>query len=124
MEPNRLIDKRKIGIIDFKAYIIEDENKLLAFAIYFQNNKTPLLLFQQNIPNEKVEIIVNNELVSKLQLLKSKDEITRKEQYKEFKTFVLDAEQEAKELVFKDKRLQYFSDISLLQSIKQAYLSE
>lgn len=123
MEPNKLIDKRTIGRIDFEAYIIEDEKKLLAFAIYFQKHQTPLLLFQQNIPNEKVEIIVNKDLVSKLQLLKPKDEKIRKEQYIEFRTFVLEAEQQAKELVFKDKRLEYYSDVNLLKSIKQAYLS-
>ncbi|MCI0922631.1 hypothetical protein [Sphingobacterium rhinopitheci] len=118
----RLIDKKQIGKIKFEAYIIEDDNKLEAFAIYFQSSKKPLLLFQQENITGKIEIKINKTLVDRLQLLKSKDDSLRKEHYKQFQKFVLEGEQVAKEIAFKDKKLHYITDVQLIKSIEQTYL--
>lgn len=118
----KLIDKKLIGNIEFEAHIIEDDNKLEAFAIYFQSSKEPLLLFQQEKINEQIEIKINKKLVDKLQLLKSKEDSLRKDQYKQFLIFVLEAEQVAKKIAFNDIKLNYFTDVQLIKSIEQAYL--
>lgn len=117
-----LIDKIKIGNIEFEAYIIKDENNLEAFAIYFQGEKEPLIMFQQVASNYKVELKINQDLVDKLQQFKSKDPQQRKEHFKIFQEFALNAEQKAKEIAFQDARLIYFSDIQLIKSIEQAFL--
>lgn len=117
------IDKIQIGAITFEAYIIEDENKLEAFAIYFENNKAPLILFQQDVINKQVEIKINTQLVDAMQQLKSKDSDERKVHFKLFQEFVLNAEQKAKEMAFgEDKKLYYITDVQFLKSIEQAYL--
>jgi hypothetical protein len=117
-----LIDKIKIGNIEFEAYIIKDENNLEAFAIYFQGEKEPLIMFQQVASNYKVELKINQDLVDKLQQFKSKDPQQRKEHFKIFQEFALNTEQKAKEIAFQDARLIYFSDIQLIKSIEQAFL--
>ena len=117
-----LIDKIKIGNIEFEAYIIKDENNLEAFVIYFQGEKEPLIMFQQVASNYKVELKINQDLVDKLQQFKSKDPQQRKEHFKIFQEFALNAEQKAKEIAFKDARLIYFSDVQLIKSIEQAFL--
>lgn len=124
MKDNLLIDKIQIGLIEFEAYIIQDENNLEAFAIYFQKSTEPLILFQQVSSNYKVEIKINQQLVDELQLLKSKDSEKRKEHYKIFQEFALNAEQKAKEIAFQDTKLNYITDIQLIKSIEQAYLMD
>jgi hypothetical protein len=122
MDTPLLIDKIKIGNIEFEAYIIKDENNLEAFAIYFQGEKEPLIMFQQVASNYKVELKINQDLVDKLQQFKSKDPQQRKEHFKIFQEFALNTEQKAKEIAFQDARLIYFSDIQLIKSIEQAFL--
>ena len=117
-----LIDKINIGNIEFEDYIIKDENNLEAFAIYFQGEKEPLIMFQQVASNYKVELKINQDLVDKLQQFKSKDPQQRKEHFKIFQEFALNTEQKAKEIAFQDARLIYFSDIQLIKSIEQAFL--
>ncbi|MGN0003306.1 MAG: hypothetical protein ACI35V_07720 [Sphingobacterium composti] len=121
MTGKQLIDTIQIGDVKFEAYIIIDENNLEAFAIYFQQNEDPLVLFQQISNDHKVEIKINQQLVEELQLLKSKDIEQRKEHYKIFQEFVLNAEQKAKEIAFQDAKLKYFTDILLVKGIEQAY---
>lgn len=116
------IDKKQIGRINFEAYIVEDENKLEAFVIYFQDYEDPILMFQQEKKDGKVDIKVNTELVKQLQNYKSKNINQRKEQYKEFKTFVLESEYKAKIIAFQDRKLDYITDVQLIKSIEQAYL--
>lgn len=118
----KFIDKTKIGLIEFDAYIIEDENKLEAFAVYFQDITEPLLMFQQDVVNEKIHININIALVEELQKLKSKNPVLRKEQFKQFQQFVLDAEQVAKQIAFDDRKMFYVSDVQLIKSIEQAFL--
>lgn len=117
----KLIDNKKIGNLEFNAYITEDENELKAFAIYFQNTLEPLLLFEQDATNN-IEIKINEKLVNTLQQLKSKDDKQRKIHYKVFQEFVLEAQQEAKELIFKDKKIKYITDVKLIKNIEKAYL--
>jgi len=124
MSNSKLIDKIQIGPIEFEAYIINDENNLEAFAIYFQQKKEPLLLFQQISDDLKVEIKINQQLVDELQQLKAKDIKQRKEHYKIFQEFALNAEQKAKEIAFQDAKLTYISDIQVIKSIEQAYLAD
>ena len=122
MSNSKLIDKLQIGAVAFEAYIIIDENNLEAFAIYFQDVKEPLIIFQQDPKNKHVEIKVNQQLVKDLHQLKSNDSAQRKEHYKIFQEFALNAEQQAKEIAFQDKKLHYVTDIELLKSLEQAYL--
>ncbi len=117
-----LIDKIQIGSSDFEAYIIKDENKLEAFAVYFQNITDPLVLFQQKKVNKKVEITLNTSLFNKLKHFKAKDSDLRKKHFKMFQEFTLNAEQKAKEIIFKDQKLKYISDIQLIKSLEKAYL--
>ena len=124
MSNSKLIDKIQIGQVDFEAYIINDENNLEAFAIYFQQKKEPLILFQQVSSDLKVEIKINQELVNELQQLKAKDLKQRKEHYKIFQEFALNAEQKAKEIAFQDAKLTYISDIQVIKCIEQAYLAD
>lgn len=124
MSNSKLIDKIQIGQVEFEAYIINDENNLEAFAIYFQQKKEPLILFQQISSDLKVEIKINQELVNELQLLKAKDLKQRKEHYKIFQEFALNAEQKAKEIAFQDVKLTYISDIQVIKCIEQAYLAD
>ncbi|WP_149913180.1 hypothetical protein [Sphingobacterium cavernae] len=124
MSNSKLIDKIQIGQVEFEAYIINDENNLEAFAIYFQQKKEPLILFQQISSDLKVEIKINQELVNELQLLKAKDLKQRKEHYKIFQEFALNAEQKAKEIAFQDAKLTYISDIQVIKCIEQAYLAD
>jgi len=124
MSNSKLIDKIQIGPIEFEAYIINDENNLEAFAIYFQQKKEPLILFQQISKDLKVEIKINQRLVDELQLLKAKDLKQRKEHYKIFQEFALNAEQKAKEIAFQDAKLTYISDIQIIKGIEQAYLAD
>lgn len=120
----KLIDKIQIGNIEFEAYIIDDENNLEAFVIYFQKLKEPLLMFQQVASDYKIEIKINQKLVEELQHFKSKDAAQRKEHYKMFQEFALNAEQKAKEIAFQDAKLNYITDIQLIKSIEQAYLAD
>lgn len=122
MSKTKLIDKIQIGEIKFEAYIIIDENNLEAFAVYFDKVEEPLILFQQDIANNQVEIKINQELVDQLQQLKSKDLALRKEQFKTFQDFALNAEQKAKQIAFQDKKLNYVSDIQLIKNLEEAYL--
>ncbi|HLS39091.1 MAG TPA: hypothetical protein VK023_12555 [Sphingobacterium bovisgrunnientis] len=124
MSNSKLIDKIQIGQVEFEAYIINDENNLEAFAIYFQQKKEPLILFQQISSDLKVEIKINQELVNELQQLKAKDLKQRKEHYKIFQEFALNAEQRAKEIAFQDAKLTYISDIQVIKCIEQAYLAD
>jgi hypothetical protein len=124
MSNSKLIDKIQIGPIEFEAYIINDENNLEAFAIYFQQKKEPLLLFQQVSSDFKIEIKINQQLVDELQQLKAKDIKQRKEHYKIFQEFALNAEQKAKEIAFQDAKLTYISDIQVIKCIEQAYLAD
>src|SRR5690606_28594755 len=124
MSNSKLIDKIQIGQVEFEAYIINDENNLEAFAIYFQQKKEPLILFQQISSDLKVEIKINQELVNELQQLKAKDLKQRKEQYKIFQEFAPNAEQKAKESAFQDAKLTYISDIQVIKCIEQAYLAD
>ncbi|WP_160069853.1 hypothetical protein [Sphingobacterium bovisgrunnientis] len=124
MSNSKLIDKIQIGQVEFEAYIINDENNLEAFAIYFQQKKEPLILFQQISSDLKVEIKINQELVNELQQLKAKDLKQRKEHYKIFQEFALNAEQKAKEIAFQDAKLTYISDIQVIKCIEQAYLAD
>lgn len=124
MSNSKLIDKIQIGQVEFEAYIINDENNLEAFAIYFQQKKEPLILFQQISSDLKVEIKINQELVNELQQLKAKDLTQRKEHYKIFQEFALNAEQKAKEIAFQDAKLTYISDIQVIKCIEQAYLAD
>jgi len=124
MSNSKLIDKIQIGQVEFEAYIINDENNLEAFAIYFQQKKEPLILFQQISSDLKVEIKINQELVNELQQLKVKDLKQRKEHYKIFQEFALNAEQKAKEIAFQDAKLTYISDIQVIKCIEQAYLAD
>lgn len=124
MSNSKLIDKIQIGPIEFEAYIINDENNLEAFAIYFQQKKEPLILFQQISSDLKVEIKINQELVNELQQLKAKDMNQRKEHYKIFQEFALNAEQKAKDIAFQDAKLTYISDIQIIKGIEQAYLAD
>ncbi len=117
-----LIDKIQIGNINFMAYIIEDENNKEAFAVFYQNELDPLLLFQQDAEGENIEIKLNTVLVSKIQEIKSKDSILRKKHFKLFQEFALNAEQEAKNMVFKDRKIEYISDIKLLKSLEKDFL--
>lgn len=121
MAHRTLTDKLQIGKIDFEAYIIKDENNLDAFAVYFQNAEEPLIQFQQTEIDE-VEIKINQQLFGTMLQLKSKDRAQRKVHYKRFQEFVLNAEQDAKERVFQDKRLNYITDIQLLKKTEQRYL--
>lgn len=123
MKNPKLVDKITIGTVEFAAYIVDDENNLEAFAIYYQHEKEPLLMFQQigNGDNE-VEIKINKEMVEKLQLLKSKDLQQRKAHYIAFREFALNAEQKAKEIALKDKKLYYLTDVQLIKCLEQAYL--
>lgn len=120
----KLIDKIQIGNIEFEAYIIDDENNLEAFVIYFQKLKEPLLMFQQVASDYKIEIKINQKLVEELQHFKSKDAAQRKEHYKMFQEFALKAEQKAKEIAFQDAKLNYITDIQLIKSIERAYLAD
>ena len=104
--------------------ILSMMNNLEAFAIYFQQKKEPLILFQQISSDLKVEIKINQELVNELQLLKAKDLKQRKEHYKIFQEFALNAEQKAKEIAFQDAKLTYISDIQVIKCIEQAYLAD
>lgn len=122
MSNNQLIDKIKIGNIEFEAYIIVDENNLEAFAIYCQKADTPLILFKQISSDYKVEIEINQKQVEVLQQLKSKNPTQRREHFMLFREFVLTAEQKAKEIVFHDTKLNYFTDVQLIKSIERAYL--
>lgn len=122
MKEKQLIDTIQIGDVKFEAYIIIDENNLEAFAIYYQQKEEPLLLFQQISSNLKVEIKINQQLVEELQLLKSKDTAQRKEHYKIFQEFALNAEQKAKEIAFQDSKLNYFTDVQLIKTIEKAYI--
>lgn len=122
MNKHTLIDKIRIGLIGFEAYLIEDDNKLQAFAIFLDDSKDPLLLFQKDKKNEKIDITLNVKIADEIQSLKSKDSTVRKEHFKIFQQFVLESEQKAKEMVFKDKRLHYITDVQLLRSIQEAYL--
>jgi hypothetical protein len=124
MSNSKLIDKIQIGQVEFEAYIINDENNLEAFAIYFQQKKEPLILFQQISSDLKVEIKINQELVNELQQLKAKDLKQRKEHYKIFQEFALNAEQKAKEIAFQDAKLTYISEIQVIKCIEQAYLAD
>jgi hypothetical protein len=124
MSNSKLIDKIQIGPIEFEAYIINDENNLEAFAIYFQQKKEPLLLFQQVSSDFKIEIKINQQLVDELQQLKAKDIKQRKEHYKIFQEFALNAQQKAKEIAFQDAKLTYISDIQVIKCIEQAYLAD
>ena len=124
MKKIKHIDTIKIGLMTFEAYIIQDNNNLEAFGIYLQNNDKPLLLFQQDVPNEKIDIQIDSQLVNDMQKLKSKDSDQRKEHFKTFQEFVLESEQVAKELVFKNKKLIYMTDVQLLKSIENTYLIE
>lgn len=117
-----LIDKIQIGNINFKAYIIEDENKKEAFAVFYQNEIDPLLLFQQDSLGENIEIKLNTVLVSKIQEIKAKDSILRKKHFKLFQEFTLNAEQEAKNMLFKGRKIEYISDIHLLKSLEKDFL--
>lgn len=120
----KLTDKVQIGKIDFEAYIIKDENNIESFAIYFQKAKEPLILFQQNDVKNQVEIKINQQLVKTIQHLKSKDSVQRKEHFKRFQEFVLDAEQTVKEFIFQDKKLDYITDVQLIKSTEKAYLAD
>lgn len=118
-----LVDKITIGTIEFAACIVEDENNLEAFAIYYQHEKEPLLMFQQiDSGANEVEIKVNQEMVDKLQLLKSKDPQQRTAHYIAFREFALNAEEKAKEIALKDKKLYYLTDVQLIKCLEQAYL--
>ncbi|MCA5004579.1 hypothetical protein [Sphingobacterium bovistauri] len=122
MIKSKLIDSIQIGQVEFEAYITIDENNLEAFAVYLDKSNEPLLVFQQISNNFNVEIKINQKLVDELQQYKSKDIDQRKEHYKIFQEFVLNAEQKAKEIAFQDTKLNYFTDIKLIKSIEQAYL--
>lgn len=120
----QLIDEIIINHVELKGYIIEDTRKLKAFAIYVKDKPNPLFLFQQNIPNKKIEIVINEELMNELFEKKTQDPLLRKEYFKKFELFVLEAEQKAKELVFKDAILKYVTDIKLLKDIEEKYLND
>lgn len=122
MKTPMLIDKIQIGNIIFEAYIVEDENKLEAFAVFYQDEMEPLLLFQQNAKDNNVEIKLNTDLVIKIQEVKAKDSALRKKHFKTFQEFALNAEQRAKELLFKNKKVEYISDIRLIKALEKDFL--
>ena len=122
MTKTRLIDSIQIGQVEFAAYIVIDEYDLEAFAVFFDKSEEPLLQFQQVSNNLDVEIKINQKLVEKLQQYKSKDIEQRKEHFKIFQEFALNAEQKAKEIAFQDAKLNYCTDTQLIKSIEQAYL--
>lgn len=122
MKEGRLIDKIQIGGMNFEAYIIKVENDLEAFAVYCQKANDPLILFKQISADYKVEIVINKQQVAILQQLKSKEPEQRKEHFKIFQEFVLNAEEKARKIAFQDTKLKYFTDIEIIKGIEDAYL--
>lgn len=120
MRKLELIDKTQIANFKLQAFILEDANLLKAFAIFIDDNVDPFMLFQQREANKLIEIIVYEEQLEYLQSKNEVDDSNAKSNYKKLQDFVLNAENIAKESVFKDKKLEYLADTKAIKRIKQA----
>ena len=121
MRKLELIDKTQIANFKLQAFILEDANLLKAFAIFIDDNVDPFMLFQQREANKLIEIIVYEEQLEYLQSKNEVDDSNAKSNYKKLQDFVLNAENIAKESVFKDKKLEYLADTKAIKRIKQAF---
>lgn len=122
MTPPMLIDSIQIGTINFEACLIKDENKREAFAVFYQKEIEPLILFQQDTKSEEVEIKLNTTVVKKIQALKSEYTVIRKKHLQKFKEFILNAEEVAKDMIFNKRKLIYVSDIKLIKHLEKEFL--
>lgn len=121
MRKVELIDKIQIGTLKFQAFILEDEHQLEAFAVYVDEVTEPLILFQQQDAGKLIDVKVYPEQVEYLQSKNAIDDPEAKDHYRRLQDFVLNSENTAKDSVFKDKKLEYLTDVNLIKRIKQAF---
>ncbi len=119
-----LIDEMQIGNLFFAAYVVEDHQKLPAFAIYINSLADPIILFQQQIDTNIINITVEVSYCDYIQREKSKEKSLRQKYLQTFTKFVNTAEARAKKTIFKEKEMRYVKDDRLVKKIKSLYLNE
>lgn len=117
-----LVNKTVIGDIEFKAYILTDEDNDLAFAISFQDYQEPLLYFHKTGIENLANLKINTSVFYHIQNLKSLDEHQRQQHYKEFEKFVLLSEYKGRKIAYGNKKFKFIVDQDLKECIRQAYL--
>ena len=118
----KIINRKKIGDIEFIAIAYVDAHSLLELAINFHNCSEPLLCYQ--ILNDKniIHVEINTSVFYHIQNLKSFDTELRKIHYRQFNDFLVTSTAAAQGLVQNNSEYQYTYDMELKECLKQAYL--
>jgi len=116
-----LVDSVNIGSFMFQGYILESSKKQVAYGIYVDTLKNPLLYFERSTGNT-VGLQINEGLVEYISK-KSKASLKEREQYfNAFLTFVVESEKKAAYMAFKGEKMEYLSDSKYLVQIRGMYL--
>lgn len=117
-----LIDHITIGNLTFTAYVLENEDKHPAFAIFLDKQEEPFVLFNPILDSNNIRVTVEKKLFEYMNQQKSNDIKLRRKYIKIFMNFMAQSEAKAKNTFFKDKEMTYIEDTELMNMIKDSYL--
>ena len=119
-----LIDELTQGNFCIAAYVVEDEFKQPAFAVYVDPMEKPIILFKR-IPNTtNIDIIVNEEPIKYMRSKRTNDIKIRRQYFKRFLVFMTAAEKKAKCTFFKNVEMKYLKDLEKLKLYRSIYVDE
>ncbi len=117
-----IINRKRIGEIEFTALLYVDENNLLALAINFHNYDEPLLRYQLVKDENIIHVEINSSIFYHIQNLKSFDTNLRKIHFIQFKRFLIASTSTAHRIAHHDNEFHYTFDRDLKDYITQAFL--
>lgn len=115
-----LVDSVNIGNFVFQGYILESAEDQVAYGIYVDTLKNPLVCFERRAGNT-VGLRIDEGLVEYISK-NSKASIEEREHYfHEFLTFVVESEKKASYMAFKGEKMEYLSNSKYLVQIRNMY---
>ncbi|NGF56150.1 hypothetical protein G5B00_06450 [Parapedobacter sp. SGR-10] len=117
-----LVDSVNIGDFLFQGYILEEDcKKYVAYGIFVDTIKNPLVCFRRNGENT-IGLSIDEALVEYISK-KSAASIDQREQYfNAFLTFVVESEKKAAYMAFKGRKMEYLSNSKYLVQMRNVYL--
>ncbi len=117
-----LVDSVNIGNFTFQGYILQCANDQVAYGIYIDTLKNPLVCFKRDSGNT-VGLQIDEgqvEYISKT----SKASLEEREHYfNTFLNFVIESEKKAAYMAFKGEKMEYLSNSKYLVQIRTMYLA-
>lgn len=116
------IDNQKIGTVHFHACIVKLEAEEVGFAIFMDEQRSPLLYFSKEGP-ERVNFKIDNEQFLVIVKNSKFSRAERKKLYDDFEFFLRAMEQRATVYLFKHAEVRYISNSRDIIRYKNYYIS-